>query len=86
MKTNNNAVKLARLLEFKKTIESNLQDRLTEAAEIRKLISTAKTFVKRAYYDKKFKAVKAKTLALMQEMELIDSLISEVKVDADAID
>lgn len=65
----------SRLSQWKTAVQAELQDLISQAAELRKEISQAKTATKRKYYEKKFEKIKPRVMqmvAALQKLEAVD--------------
>jgi hypothetical protein len=62
-------MKKMRMSEWKAMVETELQQRMTVAADIRKIMTESKTSTKRDYYGKKFKKLQGEIYRLVSALQ-----------------
>lgn len=73
-----------RLTQWKEAVQSELQHLITEAADIRKQISTAKTATKRQYFEKKFAKVKPQVMQMVAALQKLETAEAEKATTTEA--
>jgi hypothetical protein len=66
---NRTEIKKMRMSEWKAMVEDELQKRMALAADIRKIMTEAKTSTKREYYAKKFKKLQGEIYRLLTALQ-----------------
>ena len=66
-----------RILEWQQTVEQELQELVTTAAQLRQTITSAKTATKKQYFEKKFKKVQHDVMSMLVTLQRLKEMTIE---------